>query len=80
MTTITPDELRAMLADAGITQGELARRLEVNDRTVRRWASGDVPLDGMAAIAALCVLGHPVVTLTCDPTPESVTSDGPDPR
>lgn len=72
---ITPDELRAMLARAGITQGELARRLEVNDRTVRRWASGDVELRGMAAIAV-----RTVVTLTCDPTPENVTSDDSNPR
>jgi DNA-binding transcriptional regulator YiaG len=58
MTTITPDQLRAMLADAGITQGELARRLEVNDRTVRRWASGETDLRGMAAIAVRAVVAQ----------------------
>lgn len=43
---MTSAELAAMcLAIWGPTwQGPLARALKVNDRTVRRWASGDVPI------------------------------------
>jgi DNA-binding transcriptional regulator YiaG len=56
---ITSDELRAMLKAAGMSQTKLAACLEVNDRTVRRWASGDIELRGMAAIAVRAVLAEP---------------------
>lgn len=37
---MTPDELREALEAAGVTQMELARRLEVDGRTVRYWLAG----------------------------------------
>jgi len=33
----TPDHIRALIARAGISQREVARRMEINDRTVRRY-------------------------------------------
>lgn len=41
---MTPDQLRALLAAHGVSQSELARRLEVNRSTVFRWAQGKLPI------------------------------------
>lgn len=41
---MTPDALRAHLDRLGLTQVGAARLLEVDARTVRRWATGDVPI------------------------------------
>jgi transcriptional regulator with XRE-family HTH domain len=38
---MTPQHLRALLAMAGVSQMELARRLGVDGRSVRRWVSGE---------------------------------------
>lgn len=54
-TTITPDELRARLEDAGKTQTDLARALDIDSRAVRRWLAGDRELSGFAAFAARTV-------------------------
>jgi len=34
---ITQDHIRALIARAGISQREVARRMDINDRTVRRY-------------------------------------------
>lgn len=47
---ITPDELRAILAQLGISQNELARRIGVTSTTVNNWTAGKHPLTGPAAI------------------------------
>lgn len=41
---MTPDELRAELKRLGLTQNGAARFLDVQERTVRRWAAGDQPV------------------------------------
>lgn len=41
---MTPDELRTQLERLGLTQGGVARLLDVDPRTVRRWAAGVVPI------------------------------------
>lgn len=41
---MTPVDLRATLALAGLSQLELARVLAVDARTVRRWISGEVEI------------------------------------
>ena len=46
---MTPEALRASLDAADITTGELARRLGVNPRTVRRWVSGEYEIPEGAA-------------------------------
>jgi DNA-binding transcriptional regulator YiaG len=40
---ISVDELRALLGKLNLSTGAAARLLGVNDRTVRRWWSGDAP-------------------------------------
>lgn len=37
------DAFRAALAGFGLTQGALARLLDIDERTVRRWATGGPP-------------------------------------
>lgn len=41
---MTPDAFRAALARLGLTQQGCATFLDVTDRTVRRWATGDQPV------------------------------------
>lgn len=38
---MTPDEFRAELSRLGMTQAGAARFLKVDERTIRRWATGD---------------------------------------
>lgn len=56
---MTPAELRAVLAELGLTDGQVAARLRLGghgDRTVRRWkqepgAKGHRPIPGPAQVA-----------------------------
>ena len=38
--TMTPDRLSEVLSELGWQTGELAKRLWISERTVRRWLSG----------------------------------------
>jgi transcriptional regulator with XRE-family HTH domain len=38
---VTPDQILAWRLERGLTQNELARALGVEERTVRRWESGE---------------------------------------
>ncbi len=48
--TLTPKQLRRALKDLELTQEELARRLKVDPRTVRRWIAGDYPVPESVAL------------------------------
>ena len=60
---MTDDDKRAELVDLGIAingqefgwQTNLARILEINRRTVRRWAAGEQPVMPMALVAARAI-------------------------
>lgn len=43
---MTPIEFRSCKAALGLTNEELARELEVNERTIRRWQSGAMAING----------------------------------
>ena len=43
---MSPKQLRAALRQLDINQLELARRLDVDGRTVRRWVSGGASIPG----------------------------------
>lgn len=48
---MTPDDFRAIRADLGLSQRELAFELGVtNMRTVRRWEAGDIAVPGPVQI------------------------------
>lgn len=53
---VTPSgqEIKAALAMAGWSGVEFSRRISVNDRTVRRWLSGELPIP-YVAWCVLCV-------------------------
>jgi transcriptional regulator with XRE-family HTH domain len=46
---MTAEELKQALKALGWKQSELARRVEVGDTTVSRWAAGDPPVPGPVA-------------------------------
>lgn len=45
---MTSDEYRAAIAQLGLSQGAAARLLGVDDRTSRRWATGERDVPGPA--------------------------------
>lgn len=50
-TAMTNDELRKMLADAGVSQQQLADKLGVAKQTVHRWCAGTRGIDTFKAAA-----------------------------
>ena len=46
---VTPAYLRSLIEGAGISQGQAARMLRVDPRTLRRWLAGDRACPWMAA-------------------------------
>lgn len=55
---MTPEQFRAAYAALGLTQVGVGRFLEVNGRTVRRWASGSAPIPSAASklLLLMCAL------------------------
>lgn len=47
---MTPDELRSELSRLGLSQVGAAKALRVNDKTIRRWASGEIPIPHAVAL------------------------------
>ncbi len=48
---MTPTNIKSIRARAGLSQRKLARLLRISDdRTVRRWECGEVPVSGPASI------------------------------
>lgn len=41
---MTPDDFRAHLSRLGYSQAGFARLMKVDERTVRRWGTGDTPI------------------------------------
>lgn len=49
--TTDADKLRSELTRLGRKQRELARELDIDDRTVRRWCAGDSPVPAVVWLA-----------------------------
>ena len=49
--TTDADKIRDAITRLGTTQRGLARLLEVDERTVRRWCAGDVPVPAVVWLA-----------------------------
>jgi transcriptional regulator with XRE-family HTH domain len=60
------NNLPTILATIGWSQTELARRLGVNERTVRRWMAGD----GVPPPAVLAWMGDVAAWIDAHPAPE----------
>ena len=48
---MTPTELRELLASAGLSQRAAAMHLCINERTMRRYAAGRLPIPHAVAMA-----------------------------
>ena len=50
---MTPEQLRNIIDSIGITQGEMARRMGVNRRTICKWLAGEREMSGLAVKLAI---------------------------
>jgi hypothetical protein len=55
---VTSRQLATTLKRLGIAQTEAARQLGVNDRTMRRWIAGDLPVPRMVELVMDCWQHH----------------------
>jgi hypothetical protein len=54
-TPPSPEELRALLSEWGVSQVQAAKLVDVNDRTMRRYCLvGGCPYPVLATLAGLC--------------------------
>lgn len=53
---MTPNELRAAPAALGVSGRGLARVLDVNEKTFRRWGTGELPIPRSVQIAVAAML------------------------
>lgn len=58
MASYTPQELRTVLTDAGLSQSAAARALEIDPRTMRRYIAGELPVPTVVALALNEVIRH----------------------
>ena len=52
---VSADEFREAIAALGMTQRDAAKALEVDERTVRKWALGERAVPGPARVALRCI-------------------------
>jgi transcriptional regulator with XRE-family HTH domain len=52
-------ELQALIKTAGLTQRELAKMLNINERTIRRYVLGELPIPKVVELAVTCLVEHP---------------------
>jgi len=58
---MTPAELRRVLDRAGLSQRGAARELDLNERTVRKYVAGRIPIPLTVELALKWVLEHRAV-------------------
>ena len=56
---VSADEFRDAIAALGMTQRDAARALEVDERTVRKWALGERSVPGPVRVALRLMAGTP---------------------
>lgn len=54
-------ELQELIEAAGLTQRELAKMLNINERTMRRYVLGELPIPKVVELAVICLVEHPPV-------------------
>jgi transcriptional regulator with XRE-family HTH domain len=54
-------ELQKMIQAAGLTQREVAKVLNINERTMRRYVLGELPIPKVIELAVTCLVEHPPV-------------------
>jgi predicted transcriptional regulator len=53
-----PSELRELLDGAGLSQSEVARQLEISDRTVRRYLASRAPVPALIVRAVMHLINE----------------------
>lgn len=61
---MTSTELKELIDSSGLPQREVAKMIKIDERTMRRYIAGDLPIPGVVELAVLCVLTHPPVNQT----------------
>jgi transcriptional regulator with XRE-family HTH domain len=56
---MTAAQLKKALAKAGLSQRGTATKLEINERTMRRYISGEQPIPRVVEYALLYLIEHP---------------------
>ena len=54
---MTPTQLRDLLERAGLSQRGAARKLHIDERTMRRYCAGELPVPRVVELALLYVIG-----------------------
>jgi DNA-binding CsgD family transcriptional regulator len=57
---ITAKELKKLLkrGATGISQREMARLIDIDERTMRRYVAGDLPIPRVVQLAVSCIVDH----------------------
>lgn len=64
---MTADELRDILDRLGWSQLALARFLEANPRTIRRWMLGEIAVPGVVALVMRAIYERPSLAAEINP-------------
>jgi DNA-binding transcriptional regulator YiaG len=55
LSAVSPEQFREAIAALGMSQRAAATALEVDERTVRKWALGERTIPGPARVALRCM-------------------------
>jgi len=55
---MTSTELRKLIESSGLPQREIARLLVIDERTLRRYLAGDLPIPKVVELAVTCLVDH----------------------
>lgn len=55
---MTSTELRELIESSGLSQREIARMLVIDERTLRRYLAGDLPIPKVVELAVTCLIDH----------------------
>lgn len=55
---MTATQLQRLLDKAGLSQRGVAKTLEIHERTMRKYCSGDAPIPKTVEIAVICLCSH----------------------
>lgn len=55
---MTPKQLKKALDVDGLTQREMAGKLDIDERTMRRYCSGELPIPHVVGLAVELIVEH----------------------
>ncbi len=55
---MTPKQLKSAIAAIGYSQREMAAKLDIDERTMRRYIAGDLPIPRVVALAIELISEH----------------------